>query len=68
MAITNVTNKNAGAEIINAGNGNSGAADFDRQLQELRRINNEATERSLKLRQEYTLMNSVKKVADERVN
>jgi len=68
MAITSVTNKNDGAGTINVGNGTSSGTDFNSQLAELKRINEEATLRSITLRREYTDMNSKKKVADERVN
>ena len=68
MAISSVT-KNTDANTVNASNGSSsGGMDFNRQLAELKRINEEATARSIELRKTYTVLNSIKKVADERVS
>jgi hypothetical protein len=66
MSISSVT-KNTGA-TNGTNNGNAGGGmDFNSQLAELKRINEEATMRSIELRKTYTDMNSRKKVADERV-
>jgi hypothetical protein len=68
MSISSV-NKNTGATVVNATSAGStgGGMDFNSQLAELKRINEEATLRSIELRKTYTELNSKKKVADERV-
>jgi hypothetical protein len=66
MSISSVT-KNTGATNGTNSPNAGGGMDFNSQLAELRRINEEATMRSIELRKTYTDLNSRKKVADERV-